>query len=62
MVNNLTYLPIIYCTGMSQDFRLPIFFTYSASTKGAHNSFKEYGHNTRLNTAYEETQLINFNA
>lgn len=46
---------------MSQVFRLPIFFTYSASTKGAHNSFKEYGHNTRLNTAYEETQLINFN-
>jgi len=61
MKNNLIYVPIIYCTGMSQDFRLPIFFTYSASTKGAHKSFKVYGNITKLNTAYEKTQLINCN-
>lgn len=48
---NLNFIPIKYCTGMSQDFRLPNFFTYNASTNGANKNFTLNGQLDKLNTA-----------
>lgn len=48
------HVPIMSWTGMSQDFRLPIFRTYIASTNGAHKSFNVYGNDIRLYKACNE--------
>jgi hypothetical protein len=54
----LSFLPIKYCEGINQDFRLPIFFQYTLSTIGAHKILKPYAYATILNPAWNEYPMI----